>query len=141
MGSYQLRQARSYYDEHIKIDGSYLVEVCRHTEPLSLSSHGLSIGDPMLIRGRIQSRHPSSTRYFIYILIDKLIFANEEKDGVDAVSCYYCSCPNGFRTVGCCAHVATVLWFLGFGRHQSEIPIPAAFLNDVCVELGGQEQQ
>jgi hypothetical protein len=40
-----------------------------------------------------------------------------------------------------CAHVATVLWFLGFGKHQSEIPIPTAFLNDVCVELGGQEQQ
>ena len=56
--------------EHIKIDGSYLVEVCRHAEPLPLSSHGLLIGDPMLIRGRIQSRHHSSTRYFIYILID-----------------------------------------------------------------------
>ena len=68
-------------------------------------------------------------------------WADEEKDGVDAVSGYCCSCPNGLRTVGCCAHVATVLWFLGFGRHQSEIPIPAAFLNDVCVELGGQEQQ
>ena len=65
----------------------------------------------------------------------------DEEDGVEAVSGYCCSCPNGLRTVGCCAHVATVLWFLGFGRHQSEIPISAAFLNDVCVELGGQEQQ
>ena len=127
--------------EHIKIDGSYLVEVCRHAEPHSLSSHGLSIGDPMLIRGRKQSRDRSSARYFIYILIDKLILADEEKDGVDGVSGYCCSCPNGLRTVGCCANVATVLWFLGFGRHHSEIPIPAAFLNNVCVELDGQEQQ
>ena len=80
--------------EHIKIDGSYLVEVCRHAEPHSLSSHGLSIGDPMLIRGRKQSRDRSSARYFIYILIDKLILADEEKGGVDAVSGYCCFYPS-----------------------------------------------
>jgi hypothetical protein len=141
LGSYQLRQARSYYAEHIKTNGSYVVDVCKHIGNLPLSSHGLSVGDPMLIRGRIQSRHRSSHRYFIYILIDRLVLKDEEKDGVDAVSGYCCSCPNGLRTVGCCAHVATVLWYLGFGRHQSEIPIPAAFLNDVCVELEGQEQE
>ena len=66
---------------------------------------------------------------------------DEEKDGVDSVSGYSCSCPNGLRTVGCCAHVATVLWYLGFGRHQSEILIPADFLNNVCEEIGGQEQE
>ena len=73
VGSYQLRQARSYYAEHIKINGSYVIDVCKHTGDLSLSSHGLSVGDPLLIRGLIQSRHRSSTRYFIYILIDKVV--------------------------------------------------------------------
>jgi SWIM zinc finger len=75
------------------------------------------------------------------LLIDKEIEVDEEKDGVDSVSGYSCSCPNGLRTVGCCAHIATVLWYLGYARHLSEIPIPAAFLNNVCEELGGQEQE
>jgi len=125
VGSYQLRQVRSYYAEHIKINGSYVIDVCKHTGDLSLSSHGLSVGDPLLIRGRIQSRHRSSTRYFIYILIDKAVQVDEEKDGVDSISGYSCTCPNGLWTVSCCAHVATVLWYLGFGRHQFEILIPA----------------
>jgi hypothetical protein len=126
-GSYQLRQVRSYA-EHIKINGSNVIDVCKHTSNLSLSSHGISVGDPLLIRGRLQSRHRSSIRYFIYILIDKAVQVDEEKDGDDSVSGYSCSCPNGLRTVCCCAHVATVLWYLGFGRHQSEILIPAEFL-------------
>ena len=42
VGSYQLRQVRSYYAEHIKINGSYVIDVCKHTGNLSLSSHGLS---------------------------------------------------------------------------------------------------
>jgi len=124
VGSYQLRQARSYCAEHIKINGSYVIDVCKHTGDLSLSSHGFSVGDPLLIRG--QSRHRSSTRYFIYILIDKAVQV-DVKEGVDSVSSYSCSCPNGYRTVGCCAHVATVLWYFGFSRHQSEILIPADF--------------
>jgi hypothetical protein len=100
--------------------------------PLSLSSHGISVGDPMLVRGRIQSRHRSSTRYFIYILI------NRERGGAEAVSGYCCSCPNGLRTVGCCSHITTVLWYLGLGQYLPEILIPASYLDD-CVESAGQE--
>ena len=93
LGSYQLRQAVTYYAEHVKTDGSYVIDVCKHIGDLSLSSHGLSVGDPLLIRGRIQSRHRSSKKYYIYILIDKEIEVDEEKDGVDSVSGYSCSCP------------------------------------------------
>jgi hypothetical protein len=134
LGSYQLRQARSYYAEHIKTNGRYEIAVCKHIGPLSLTSHGLSVEDPMLVRGRIQSRHRGSTRHFIYILIDRL------SNGADSVSGYCCSCQSGLRTVGCCAHVATVLWYLGYGQYQSEILIPASFLDD-CVESVDIEQQ
>jgi hypothetical protein len=133
LGGYQLRLAPSYYAEHIKMNGRYEIGVCKHVGPLSLTSHGISAGDPMLIRGRIQSRHRNSTRYFIYILIDR------EKVGVDSVFGCCCSCPVGLGTVGCCAHITTVLWYLGFAQHLAEIPIPADFLEDICVELEGQE--
>ncbi len=32
---------------------------------------------------------------------------------------YCCSCTPGLRTVGCCSHVATLIWYLGFRRYQS----------------------
>ena len=66
---------------------------------------------------------------------------DEEKDGVEAISGYSCSCPNGKRTVGCCCHIATVLCYLGFARHLPEIAYPASFLEDVCVDPVGQEQE
>ncbi len=105
----------------------------RHQGPIP-RSHGLTASDPMLIRGKIQSRHWSSTQYFVYILIDRA------EQGVEAVSSYTCSCVQGLRTVGCCAHISTVLWFLGYARHLPEIPIPAEFLNEICVELDDEEQ-
>jgi hypothetical protein len=130
----QPRMARSYYAEHIKTNGRLEIEVCKHVGPLSLTSHGFSVDgrDPILIRGRIQSRHRGSFRYFIYILIDW------KRGDVEAVRGYCCSCPNGLRTVGCCSHIATVLWFLGLGQYLPEILISASFLDD-CVESVGQE--
>lgn len=76
-GSYQLKQAGSYYSEHVSPDGRYKVQVCRYVEPLSLISHGFRTSAPMLIRTQIQSRHYSSTKYFIYILFD------QDKSGTD----------------------------------------------------------
>jgi hypothetical protein len=134
LGIYQPRMARSYYAEHIKTNGRLEIEVCKHVKPLSLTSHGFSVDgrDSMLIRGRIQSRHRCSFRYFIYILIDR------KRGGVETVWGYCCSCPNGLRTVGCCSHIATVLWFLGLGQYLPKILIPASFLDD-CVESVGQK--
>ncbi len=134
LGTYQLRMARSYYAEHIKTNGRLEIEVCKHVGPLSLNSHGFSVDgrNLMLIRGRIQSRHRGSFRYFIYILIDR------KRGGVEAVWGYCCSCPNCLTTVGCCSHIATVLWFLGLGQYLPEILVPASFLDD-CVESVGQE--
>ncbi|KAF9424294.1 hypothetical protein HW555_000433 [Spodoptera exigua] len=46
---------------------------------------------------------------------------------------YCCNCLVGRRTIGCCAHVTTLVWYLGWARHQSSIPTPAAFLDDVII--------
>jgi hypothetical protein len=134
LGSYQRRLVLSYYAEHLKTNGNWEIEVCKHVGPLSLSSHSISVGDPMLIRGRMQSRHRNSIRYFLYILV------NRERGGDEAISDYCCSCPSGPRTVGICSHITTVLWYLGLGQYLPEILIPAEFL-EFCVEPVGQEQQ
>src|SRR6185437_6519347 len=117
----------SYYAEHTKADGRYLIQLCRHTGPLQLDLYGISAEDSMLIRGRIQSRHRSRKKYFIYILVDV------EESGADSVVEYCCQCKNGLRTVGCCAHIMAVLWYLGYGRYQPQIPLPATSLDEVCV--------
>ncbi len=34
---------------------------------------------------------------------------------------YMCRCPSGLRTVGTCSHIAGVIMYLGYNRHQ-EVP-------------------
>lgn len=33
------------------------------------------------------------------------------------VTAWYCRCKTGARVVGVCAHIAAVLWYLGYARH------------------------
>ena len=125
LGSYQIKQARSYYAEHISNNGRVLIWVCRHVGPLSLGSYGITASDPMLIKAQIRSRFRNSTKYATYILLDR------DKIGLVAIVEYCCQCKNGLRTVGCCAHIMTIVWFLGWARHQPSILFPAQKLDDL----------
>ncbi|XP_045781841.1 uncharacterized protein LOC123878594 [Maniola jurtina] len=128
LGSYQLKQVRSYYGEHIRQNGNYLIEVSEEFEedlPLVLS-----VNNNYLVRGRIKSRHVSSKIYYTYILVNK----NENvRNTLGAIVGYYCSCLVGKRTVGCCAHVLCILWFLSWARFNN-ISAPALFLNNIFLE-------
>ena len=44
-----------------------------------------------------------------------------EHDG-KTVTGWYCQCPIGTRIVGCCSHIASVIWFLAYARHQGYKP-------------------
>ncbi|KAL0809876.1 hypothetical protein ABMA28_011356 [Loxostege sticticalis] len=124
-GTYQLKQARSYYGEHIRFNGCYRIEVCRERRRITDATN---FGpDCHLIRARIASRHVSRKIYFVYIIV------NDTNTGRAAIKGYCCTCIVGRRTVGCCAHVMTVIWFLGWARHQHGILPPAQFLDDVLV--------
>ena len=79
-------------------DGSYSISI--HKE------------DPGLIRARIQSRHVSAKKYFRWISF------NEHT--TPPINGWYCQCKVGSRTVGCSAHVAAVLWYRGYQRHQTD---------------------
>lgn len=77
-------------------------------------SYGLEVDHPIFIRARIQSRHMNRTKYYLYILAEK------NGEGNRSIKAYYCTCKNGARTVGCCAHIMTVIWYLGYARHSDE---------------------
>ncbi|CAF1173234.1 unnamed protein product [Didymodactylos carnosus] len=95
LGTYQLKQARSYITEHLSEDGAFLVKVANKKQDL--------------LRARIQSRHRNAVKYELYIQ-----YNNRQITG------WYCKCPNGSRVVGCCAHIASVMYYLAFARYNPE---------------------
>lgn len=110
LGPYQIRNAISYYAEHQK-EGIFLVRKFepnpRHpTAALVYARYGISVENPLLVKAYMKSRYRSGKHHHIFILIDKT------KTGRDSVTEYYCTCESGARTVGCCSHVMTIVWFL-----------------------------
>ncbi|XP_028157568.1 uncharacterized protein LOC114350796 [Ostrinia furnacalis] len=133
LGTYQIKQARSYYGEHIRQRGSFQVEVSDHLEVVSHATSSQQ-PDPVLVRGRIKSRHHSGRTYYSYILI-----ARQGTSWDDKIISYYCSCISGQRTVGCCAHTMTIVWYLGWARHQDTIAAPASFLDNILIREDDDE--
>ncbi|XP_023940272.2 uncharacterized protein LOC112047391 [Bicyclus anynana] len=125
LGTYQIRQARSYYGEHIRFHGGYRIEVCSERLPSEYNLRGSD--DTTLIRGKIKSRHVSRRQYYVYIIIENNV------NGRGGIKEYYCSCLVGKRTVGCCAHTMTLIWYLGWARRQENITAPAGFLDEIVL--------
>ena len=95
-GLYQIKLAPGYIVEHQNSDGDYEIWVYQHNTDL--------------IRGQIHSRHKRRTKYNVWIQ-----YTTEESDS--PVNGYNCAWPAGNRTAGMCAHVASILYFLGYHQH------------------------
>ena len=93
VGIYQLKLARAYTMEHLDEEGEYII---------SLND---DIAD--ILRVCIQSRHTSSKSYLLWIQYSH-----------SSVQSWYCQCKAGARVLGACAHISSVLWYLGFARHN-----------------------
>lgn len=126
LGPYQVEQARSYFGEHVKRDGSFIIEV--YEEPqigVDLTRYNILATEPYLLRGKIQSRHQNRRVYFVNILIDNAL------EGRNKIIGYYCNCLVGNRTLGCCAHVMCIIWW---ARQQDIAPaLPAGFLDAIFI--------
>lgn len=125
-GTYQIKQARSYYGEHTRANGMYRIEICREMDEALVEDLALP-GNCFLLRGKIHSRHISQKTYFVYIIV------NNSLSGIRAIQHRYCNCIVGRRTVGTCAHTMSIIWYLAWARYQSNIYPPAQFLDDVLV--------
>lgn len=125
LGSYQVKLAKSYCGEHIQ-NGLYMIEVFGEDARGDMQLYNMP-QNSWLLRGRIQSRHVRSRTYYCYILIHR------DQIGMNAICQYYCTCLTGRRTVGSCAHITSIIWYIGYARHEVFNP-PAAFLNDVIVD-------
>ncbi|KAF9803502.1 hypothetical protein SFRURICE_009297, partial [Spodoptera frugiperda] len=55
--------------------------------------------------------------------------------GRNPIGEYYCSCIHGKRTLGCCAHVMSIIYYLGWARHQDGFANPALSLQNVILDV------
>ncbi|CAF5195043.1 unnamed protein product [Rotaria magnacalcarata] len=96
-GTYQIKQSEAYAKAHLhENDNEFELQISPENDHL--------------IRCRLHSRHSNSTRYFICVQYD-------ETDEEEPIKDHYCQCEDGKKTVGCCGHIATVVWYLGYARH------------------------
>lgn len=130
LGTYQLKLTNSYYAEHIRPDGEYTIGLYRDSVELTqnLNEAGIPGESLWLLRGRIKSRHTRARKHYSYVVV------KDGESGLDAIEHYYCSCKAGKRTVGCCAHVMVIIWYLGYARYEDYIHQPARFLNSVIID-------
>ncbi|CAF1224912.1 unnamed protein product [Rotaria sordida] len=93
MGIFQIKQASSYANEHIDEAGHYEVWLSTEKKNLLLAS--------------IQSKNSNRKQYYAIIQYDST-----------TVKEWCCQCPNGNRTIGCCSHICSIIWYLGLARHN-----------------------
>jgi hypothetical protein len=101
-GVYQIKQTSAYAKAHLYDNNGQF-------------EFQLSISDDDILRCRLHSKHSSTTLYFLCIHFDKF-------DNSDPIKDHYCQCKSGARNLGCCSHVATVLWYMGYARHVAWTP-------------------
>lgn len=125
LGSYQLRTSISYMQEHVQTHGGvFVVSMFDPPDRSSLPAidyelYGINVRTPLLIKSKLQSRFKSRVEHFQYILVD------QEKEGEDSIVSMYCNCESGARTVGCCSHLMTVVWYLAYAHnHPVSFPNP-----------------
>ncbi|KAL1488652.1 hypothetical protein ABEB36_014452 [Hypothenemus hampei] len=79
-----------------------------------------TVQNPVAVQSR--SRHCNQKTYTCFIDY------TSERNGVSGICRYCCDCANGKRTVGCCSHVAAIIYYLSHARYLSRIINPAEIL-------------
>lgn len=98
----------------------------------------MRLDEPGLMRFETYSRFSRGTRHKTWIQFPEAWEVDEVVDlEAQPITGYYCDCKSGARTVGCCSHVAAVLWYLGYARHQPEpVPTPQSVILDYVIDAG-----
>ena len=100
LGSYQLKQSLTYLN---------------NLENIEVFEDKKNVLDPnvTLIRTHVQSRHSNAKTYNTYVAY------KPNNNSLDAIDSWFCTCKTGKRTVGCCSHVATLIYKLSLGKNQN----------------------
>ncbi|XP_050508545.1 uncharacterized protein LOC126885834 [Diabrotica virgifera virgifera] len=107
IGIYQVKLAPSYIQDKLPREN-----IEHFTFQALLEEQGL-------LRARVYSRFRQATKHQLWIAFQPLHLENDGDNIL--IDGYYCTCKTGARTVGSCAHVASVLWYLGYARHDANV--------------------
>lgn len=128
-GSYQIRLAKSYCHSHVKAnENRFPINVCDDAKVWKkYFEKKITLGpDALLLRLNLRSRFQSNKKHLTYVLLD---FCN----GGYIVKAYCCSCRHGLRTVGCCGHVMTLIWYTLHIDHN-KLKYPSSNLDHVFTD-------
>lgn len=128
IGTFQVRLARSYIQDKMQRDAQ---------EEFQLDS---LFDEQGFIRVRVFSRFRNATKHQIFIAYN-IRDADNIDDEREAIFGYYCTCKSGARTVGTCAHVTSVLWYLGYARHQPNVRYPSSSLLNTILDAAQRPPQ
>jgi len=87
--------------EHIDDQGNYLFEL--YEEEIDI------------LHVKIKSRFSRVTTHNIWLGYQKDYKLTE---GQNPITDWYCDCKAGARIFGMCAHITSLIWYLGIGRHN-----------------------
>ncbi|CAF1052181.1 unnamed protein product [Brachionus calyciflorus] len=108
-GYYQIEQAYGYLSEHFDSNEDY---------EMLVSNNLASDENAKIIFCKMQSRHSNQVKYKIFI---SYVPNSSNIDDIGLV----CNCKTGKRKLGCCSHVASVIYFMCYGRYNlPKIPKP-----------------
>ena len=93
-----MKQAHSYVGEHMN-NGIFEIRINKEC---------LNFNNSKIVYSIIQSRHIGSKKYNEYVKYKPLTYT------LDGIESWYCTCKAGMRTVGCCSHVASIIYFLSY---------------------------
>lgn len=132
LGTYQLRQARSYAHQHQKakmprFEVPHACFVCPEDITRTAFANIIiekNVIKPVLVNTQMDSRFRSKKWH------DSFILADASKIGPDAIIGYCCEFRHGLRTVGCCSHVATTIYYLCHARHHGGIKPVASYVDN-----------
>jgi len=99
LGIYQINLPPSYIQDNMHHGGDSVFE------------YNANVPEPGVIHMQIFSRFRNATRYQLWISFRLPDDNDEQDDDEGPLLSYYCQCPAGSRTLGCCAHIASILWY------------------------------
>lgn len=127
-GTYQIKQAPSYCQSYLNAnDGHFITYVCDAEYCRRFCSELLEPqSNPVLLMTKLSSRFITAKQHKTFVLLD--LGSHSERKPV--IVAYCCSCKNGLRTVGCCSHVMTIIWYTIY-VDKNKLPLPSSNLNHI----------
>lgn len=129
-GPYQINQARFYLHDHIQQNGNVVFQIFSTENTRKyFENYFEGESEPVLIMLMLNSRFIASKTH------QSLILINKKGTGHESILEYCCSCKVGKRTIGCCSHVMSIIYFVCYAKHNGGVKAISTHLDHVFDQI------